>query len=79
MRFTQSKDGRQLYAIALGLPTRPLHLTTLAGEPRPITDVRLLGSQETITWALLKNGLIIQPVQTWPSANAVAFRITFAH
>jgi alpha-L-fucosidase len=79
VRFTQSKDGRQLYAIALGLPTQPIHLTTLAGEARPITDVRLLGSEETISWALRENGLVIQPARTWPSADAVAFRITFAH
>jgi alpha-L-fucosidase len=78
VRYTQSKDGRELYAIALGLPTGPLRLTALAAESRPITAVQLLGSQEPVAWSRGEAGLVIQPARTWPTAHAVAFRLTFA-
>jgi len=78
VRFTQSKDGRRLYIIALGAPTGPLRITALAGEQRVITDLQLLGSPEHVTWSLQDGGLVIQPSCTWPSAHAVVFRITFA-
>ncbi len=75
-RFTQSKDGQTLYAIALNVPTNEVHIKSLAGEK--IADVSLLGSEEPIQWHSGTNALVIQPVTNWPSDVAVAWRIALA-
>jgi alpha-L-fucosidase len=77
VRFTQSKDGKQLYVIALGIPSKPLHIRALAGESRAIADVRLLGRAESIAWKHADTGLVIQPAATWPTDHAAVFRVTF--
>ncbi len=79
VRFTQSKDGKQLYVIALGIPAKPLHIRALAGERRAIADVRLLGRAESIAWKHEDTGLVIQPAATWPTDHAAVFRVTFVN
>jgi alpha-L-fucosidase len=74
IRFTQSKDGRTLYAIILGVPTEPVRIKTLATEK--IANVALLGSDKRMDWKLEADTLVIQPVVPWPSKFAVAFKIT---
>ena len=75
IRFTQSKDGRTLYAIVLGVPTEPVRITSLAGEK--IACVALLGSDARLDWKPEADALVIQPVVQWPAKFAVAFKITF--
>jgi alpha-L-fucosidase len=71
IRFTQSKDGRSLYAIALGVPSGPMKIKSVAGEK--ISQVTLFGSPENIAWESDPEGLVIQPVKNWPSGVAVSF------
>jgi len=65
VRFTVGKDG-SLYAITLGWPTKPLTINALAdkdGAPK-ITDVKLLGSNETVHWKQTDKGLEVEPPTT---------------
>ena len=48
IRFTQSKDGTALYAVALDAPAAPLRIKSLAG--RKIAQVTLLGSDSGLDW-----------------------------
>jgi len=73
IRFTQSKDGRSLYAITLNVPTNEVEIKSLAGIH--IANVKLLGSEEKIQWRSETNSLVIQPVTNWPSEFAVAWKI----
>ena len=76
IRFTQSKDGKTLYAIALNVPTSKVLIQSLAGIK--IADVKLLGSEEKIQWRSETNALMIQSVTNWPSEIAVAWKIAVA-
>jgi alpha-L-fucosidase len=65
IRFTQSKDGKTLYAIALGWPeSGRLDITSLAGHP--VERVELLGYRGKITHTQAADGLHVtlpaQPV-----------------
>ncbi len=77
IRFTVK--GNTLYAIALGQPTLPLHLkslgTTAALLDKSITSIRLLGSEETVTWSQSSEALeILLPAK--PAGDiAVVFAI----
>jgi len=73
IRFTQSKDGTALYAVALDAPSAPLRIHSLAG--RKIAQVTLLGSGAALDWKQEADALVIQPAPTWPSNCAVAFKI----
>ena len=73
IRFTQSKDGRSLYAITLNVPTNEVRIQSLAGIK--IGDVKLLGGEEKIRWRSETNALVIQPTTNWPSEIAVAWKI----
>jgi len=77
IRFTQTKDGKTLYAIALGAPTGAVKIKTLAGEK--IGSISLLGSDAKLEWKQEADALVIQPPAKWPSQHAVAFKIQMAH
>jgi len=77
IRFTQTKDGKTLYAIALGAPTGAVKIKTLAGEK--IGSISLLGSDAKIDWKQEADALVIQPPAKWPSQHAVAFKIQMTH
>jgi alpha-L-fucosidase len=77
IRFTQSKNGATLYAIALGVPTEPLRIKALGGVR--IAGLTLLGSDAALDWKQEAGSLVIQPVKRWPSQHAVAFRVTLAN
>ena len=74
IRFTQSKDGKTLYAIVLGVPTEAVRIKSLAGEK--IAAVTLLGSDAKLDWKSESDALVIQPVAQWPAKFAVAFKLT---
>jgi alpha-L-fucosidase len=73
IRFTQSKDGKTVYAIALGMPTEPLIIKALGVEK--IHDITLLGSDAKIDWKQDAGALVIQPVAKWPSEHAATFKV----
>ena len=80
VRFTQSKDGRTLYAIVLGAPTNGVNLKSLGksagGLNTSIRQVQLLGSKEDISWTQTDPALVIAPVSQLSNNFAVVFRIT---
>ena len=65
IRFTTSKDGKILYAIALGWPEKPLSIASLGKKAglltSPIASVSLLGDQGRVSWELTDEALVIQP------------------
>jgi alpha-L-fucosidase len=65
IRFTTSKDGKTLYAIALGWPDKPLSISSLGKKKglltSPISSVNLLGDQSRVSWELNDEALVIQP------------------
>jgi len=80
IRFTRSKDGRTLYAIALGVPDGPLVIRTLKrgaeAYPGRIGRVTLLGSDAALTWQRTGDALRVTLPQKVPSRDAVALKIT---
>lgn len=78
VRYTRSKDGRTLYAIALGWPEEPLTLTAVAPETPDSGTVRLLASGERLDYSLNeKDQLVIEvprrPVEERPGQHAYVF------
>jgi alpha-L-fucosidase len=76
VRFTRSKDGKTVYAIALGVPAEPVRIASLADEK--IAAIALLGGDTTLDWKQDASAVVIQPVKAWPCGHAVAFKITLA-
>lgn len=72
IRFTTKKDF--LYAICLGLPTSSIKIQALAGEK--IRSVSVLGSKQPLKWKQESDGLLIEPLEAWPSKSAVTFKIS---
>ncbi len=75
IRFTQSKDGHTVYAIALGLPEGEVKLRAMAKDKVKVSKVQLLGSNEKLVWKQESEGLVIQKPAAWPGKLAVAFKI----
>lgn len=73
IRFTQSKDGKTVYATSLGTPTEPLKIKALGGET--IRAITLLGSDAKVDWKQDAGALVIQPVAIWPNQHAVTFKL----
>lgn len=80
VRFTQSKDGRTLYVIALARPTAPLRVSSLglaAGRlARAIASVELLGSPGPVKWAQSANALELDAGTTNGSTGPAVFKLT---
>ena len=77
IRFTQSKDGRALYAIALGSPDdNQIVVRSLASAAGKISEVALLSHTGALDWQQTGDGLVVKmPAQT-PCALALVFRIS---
>ncbi len=80
IRYTRSKDGRTLYAIALGWPKNPLTLTAAAPETPDSGTVRLLGTGERIDHSLNEKGQLVLQVpdrqpEEEPGRLAAAFAV----
>jgi alpha-L-fucosidase len=84
IRFTRSKDGRTLYAIALGWPSGPFTIQALGSQslqrPGRIENVELLGTQERVQWKQLPGSLHLQlPENYRPAVNyAAALKVIVA-
>ena len=76
IRFTQSKDGGTLYAIALGWPADgTLRIKSLAAAAGEIADVRLLGGGKMVKWRQTGEGLEVGLPAQKSCAFACALKI----
>lgn len=79
IRFT-TKAGK-LYAITLGVPTGQVHIRSLGRDAalaeRPVTAVRLLGSDQPLKWTQEPSALVIKLPESLSSLHATAFEISF--
>jgi hypothetical protein len=77
IRFTRSKDGATLYAIALGWPADgKLVVRSLATAAGPIGEVSLLGHAGKLDWRQSAGGLEVTLPGAKPCATANALKIT---
>jgi alpha-L-fucosidase len=74
IRFTTK--GKDLFAISLDNPSKPLLIKSLSAEAGNIRSVEMIGSSEKILWKQDKTGLQIQPSTKYPAKHAVVYRIT---
>ena len=79
IRFTQSKDGKALYAIVMAVPQAEVRIKSLGTNAKlfdkPISSISLLGSDAKLDWKQEADALVIQPVAQWPSKHAVVFKM----
>ena len=80
IRFTQSKDGKMLYAIVLGAPTNGVSLKALGQSanwlPQSVKKIQLLGSREKISWKQQSDALMISQPKKLPNNFAIVFKIS---
>jgi alpha-L-fucosidase len=76
IRFTKSKDGSALYAIALGQPKAgaKVEIRSLTDKP-DISSVSMLGSDETVGWKWSGKTLVITAPESGNEQLAVVFKI----
>lgn len=83
-RFTRSKDGKTLYAIALDWPVDgKWNIQSLADKAGLLTkddiqEVSLLGSAEKLDWKQTPTGLEVVAPKQRPCAHAYVFKLTVA-
>ena len=82
IRFTASKDGKILYAFALGEPQKDLLIKALGSASgmvsKPIATVSLLGGAGDLVWKQTPEALVISKPMKVPLAGMpVGFKITF--
>jgi alpha-L-fucosidase len=79
VRFTQSRDGKTLYAIIMGSPKSAVTIKSL-GTGRKLLEqhiarITMLGSREKVKWTQGTDALAIEVPQARPSDIAIAFKI----
>ncbi len=78
VRFTQK--GRTIYAILLGWPEREARIKSLglgsSSSPGKISEVTLLGSNESLKWRQMPDALVIQTPARKPGDYAYVFKVT---
>ena len=76
IRFTQSKDGKTLYAIALGWPADGrLTVKALAAVAGKVNRVELVGHTGNLDWSQTTEGLLVKLPSRRPSEHALALRV----
>ncbi|OJY84515.1 MAG: alpha-L-fucosidase [Sphingobacteriales bacterium 44-15] len=77
IRFTTK--GNILYAIAMGQPATNTTIKTLGAKAGNgvIASVEIIGSDEKISWKQEADALVIKPSKSYPSENAVVYKISF--
>jgi alpha-L-fucosidase len=82
VRFTQTKNGKTLYAIVLGAPTNSVSIQSLGKSAklldRNISKIQLLGSKEKLPWKQGDEALVISAPEKSPNNFAVVFRISLS-
>ena len=80
IRFTQSKDGKTLYALALDWPKDgKLVVKSLASASGKISEVSLLGSGAKLDWTQTNEGLVVTLPAQKPCDYVFALKITGNH
>ena len=77
IRFTVK--GEILYAIAMGQPTENTMINALGVKAAngTIASIDMIGSTEKISWKQEAGSLVIKPSKTYPSENAIVYKINF--
>ncbi|MEO8413368.1 MAG: alpha-L-fucosidase [Ginsengibacter sp.] len=77
IRFTTKGDT--LYAIAMEPPSSNTIIKSLGQKAGngTIATIDLVGSTEKIVWMQGADGLVVKPSKTYPSENAVVYKINF--
>ena len=80
VRFTQSKNGKTLFAIVLGAPTNGVNIQSLGKSAKlldqSIKKIQLLGGKEKIKWQQTGDALAISQPEKLPNTFANVFKIT---
>jgi alpha-L-fucosidase len=80
VRFTQSKDGKTLYAIVLGAPTNGVSITSLGKSAKlldqSIKKVELLGGKGRVKWQQSETALAIEQPKALPNNFALVFKLS---
>jgi alpha-L-fucosidase len=80
VRFTQTKDGKTLYAVVLGAPTNGVSIASLGNSAnlldKKIFKIRLLGNKEKLNWQQSDEALKISQPKTMPNNFAIVFKIS---
>lgn len=79
IRYTQSKDGKTVYAIALGLPQDKLTLSSGKINNKIGGSIVLLGSKEKVSYTINKDGQItinIPDLNELSCEHAYTFKLT---
>ena len=77
IRFTQSRDGRMLYAISLGWPDdNQLLVRSLPVAAGKVADVALLGHADKLDWRQTDEGLVVRLPTQRPCDLAQALKIS---
>ena len=77
-RYTQSKDGKTVYAMALGIPQRSITFADL-DDSLAIERVSMLESDQPVTWTQTAAGLSIDTSETrFKTDLAAAWRVSLA-
>lgn len=81
-RFTTAKDGKTLYAFCLGQPGSTVKIASLGSSAKlaekAVASVRVLGSQQKLTWKQEADALVIQVPAGLPASAATTFKVGFA-
>ena len=79
IRFTQSKDGKMLYAFTLALPTdNKIVIKSLAATAGKISAVSLFGCADKVQWSQTDAGLTISlPASSSSLKTALGFKIAW--
>lgn len=81
VRFTVSKDGKNLYAILLGWPDKSVRISSFGKKSglltNPIAEITLLGDSSPVKWEQQDAALEIQPPapKKGTAASAAVYRI----
>ena len=75
IRFTVKDES--LYAIAMGQPTENSMINALGLKAAngTIASIDMIGSSEKISWKQEAGALVIKPSKTYPSENAIVYKI----
>ncbi len=79
VRFTQSKNGKTIYATIMGSPTNAVTIKSLGTDAKllekKISKITLLGSKEKVKWTQTADSLTLDAPQAKPSDIAIVFKI----
>lgn len=77
IRFTTKGDV--LYAITLGVPAADVNIKALSSNAAngSIQSIQLVGSKDRIVWMQQDDALVIKTSKSYPTSNAVVYKIVF--